>query len=245
MIVVLLLLAIVLITRNSINYIKKSKETKAEDSLNNAESNSIQGVIEETANNISKVLKRVGKIQENTIHGLIKEDFPTLKKAKNDVNKLETEIEDLQNNIFYFIKNLHESSVSASAFYMDVIKTLQDIAQSVSFISKISYKHIHNNHKGLKLNQANELKEIELKLNEMSLKIRTLFDSHSFKQIPYLIEELETFLTEVTAYTQKQVERTRTTESSPKNTTLYFSILLEIEDLIKAKINLLELYTKM
>ncbi|MFA5296705.1 MAG: inorganic phosphate transporter, partial [Lutibacter sp.] len=245
MIGVLLLLSIVLITRNSLNYIKKSKETKAEDSLNNAESDSIYGVVEETANNISKVLKRVNKIQENTINGLINEDLPTLKKAKNTVGKLETEIEDLQNNIFYFIKNLNESSVSASSFYIEVIKILQDIAQSVGFVSKISYKHIHNNHKGLKVSQANELKEIELKLNEMFLKTRAVFDSRTFGQIPYLIAELETLLTKVNTYTQKQVERTRTTESSPKNTTLYFSILLEIEDLINAKINLLGLFTKM
>ncbi len=78
----------------------------------------------------------------------------------------------------------------------------------------------------------------------MFAKTRLVFEAHSFNQIPYLIDELENLLTEVGEYTQKQVERTRTTESSPKNTTLYFSILLEFEDLLKAKINLLELYTK-
>lgn len=41
---------------------------------------------------------------------------------------------------------------------------------------------------------------------------------------------------------QKQVERTRTEESSPKNTTLYFSILLETKDLLNATMNLLEEY---
>ena len=78
----------------------------------------------------------------------------------------------------------------------------------------------------------------------MFLKTCAVFDSNTFNKIPYLVAELENLLTEVTIYTQKQVERTRTTESSPKNTTLYFSILLEIEDLLKAKINLLELFTK-
>jgi len=41
---------------------------------------------------------------------------------------------------------------------------------------------------------------------------------------------------------QKQVARTRTEESSPKNTTLYFSLLLETKDLMTATMNLLELY---
>jgi len=40
----------------------------------------------------------------------------------------------------------------------------------------------------------------------------------------------------------QQVSRTRTEESSPKNTTLYFSLLLESKDLITAMMNLLEQY---
>ncbi|MFD1292826.1 inorganic phosphate transporter [Lutibacter holmesii] len=243
MIAILLLIAVVLLIRNSLNHLKKTKEIKAEDSLSNAESKSVKGVIEESADNISKVLKRVSKINENTINGLIKENLSTLKKAKNTVVKLENEIEDLQNNIFYFIKNLDESSISASKFYIDVIGDLQDIAQSVSFISKVSHKHINNNHKGLKVNQAKELKEIDEKLNHLFGKIRTIFDERAFDKIEALIEEKQGLLNDVSAYAQKQVERTRTTESSPKNTTLYFSILLETEDLIKATMDLLELYS--
>jgi len=242
MIAILLLIAVFLLVRNSLKHIKKSKETQAEDSLNRTESKSVKGVIEESADNISKVLKRVSKINENTINGLINEDLPTLKKAKHAVGKLESEIEDLQNNIFYFIKNLDETSVSASTFYIDVIGDLQDIAQSVGFISKVSHKHIQNNHKGLKTNQAKELKEIDEKLSHLFGKIRNIFDDRSFNKITSLLEEKQELLTIVSTYAQKQVERTRTTESSPKNTTLYFSILLETEDLIKATMDLLELY---
>lgn len=242
MIAILLLMAFVLLVRNSINHLKKSKETKAEDSLNRSESKSVKGVIEESADNISKVLKRVSKINENTINGLINQDLPTLKKAKNTVGKLESEIEDLQNNIFYFIKNLDESSVGASTFYINVVGDLQDIAQSVGFISKVSHKHIHNNHKGLKPSQAKELKDIAEKLNHLFAEIRIIFDDRSFNKIASLIEEKKNLLKQVSINAQKQVERTRTTESSPKNTTLYFSILLETEDLIKATMDLLELY---
>lgn len=242
MIAVLLFLAILLLARNSINHVKKSKETKAEDSLNRSESKSVQGVIEESADNISKVLKRVGKINENAINGLINQDLSILKKNKKAVVKLESEIEDLQNNIFYFIKNLDDTSVSASTFYIDVIGDLQDIAQSVGFISKVSHKHINNNHNALKKNQSKELKEIDKKLSGLFTKIQAAFDLRAFDQIPALIEDKKDLLKDVSIYAQKQVERTRTTESSPKNTTLYFSVLLETEDLIKATMSLLELY---
>ena len=41
---------------------------------------------------------------------------------------------------------------------------------------------------------------------------------------------------------EKQIARTRTEESSPKNTTLYFNLLLETKDLVTALMNLMEEY---
>jgi hypothetical protein len=73
--------------------------------------------------------------------------------------------------------------------------------------------------------------------------IREVFDSRTFdKIIPGIIEGKQALLLNVEESIQKQVERTRTEESSPKNTTLYFSILLETKDLILANMNILNLY---
>ncbi len=243
MIAVLLLLAILLLARNYINHNKKSKAVKAEDSLNKSESNSIQGVIEESADNISKALKRVSKINNNTINGLIEQDLDALKKAKAMVVKLENEIEELQNDIFYFIKDLDDSYLGASKFYIDVIGSIQDVAQSSSLIAKVSHKHVNNNHKDLKKKQAEELLDINERLVHLFEEIRAVFDSRTFDRIvPGIIEEKQTLLDRVQDSIQRQVERTRTEESSPKNTTLYFSILLETKDLIKANMNILNLY---
>jgi phosphate/sulfate permease len=243
MIAVLLALAIFLLAKNYISHKKKARESKAEDSLTKAESESIQGVIEESADNISKALKRVSKINEVTIKALINQDLIGLKKAKGTVTKLESEIEDLQSDIFYFIKNLDDSYVGASKFYIDVIGSIQDVAQSSSLIAKVSHKHVNNNHKSLKKKQAAELLEINNKLIHLLDQIREVFDSRTFDRIvPTIIDEKLVLLNSVEESIQHQVERTRTEESSPKNTTLYFSILLETKDLIKANINILNLY---
>jgi len=133
--------------------------------------------------------------------------------------------------------------LGASKFYIDVIGSLQDMAQSASFMAKISHKHVNNHHKELKAKQAEELIEINEKLALLFGKIRDIFDSRSFEQIiPKLMEEKLALLEDVRNSIQHQVERTRTIESSPKNATLYFSFLLETKDLIKASMNILELY---
>jgi phosphate/sulfate permease len=244
MIAIFLLLAILLLVRNYVKHIGKSREARAEDSLSKAESSSIHGVIEESADNVSKALKRVGKIYSSTINGLVEQDVDRLKKARQTVIKLETEIEDLQNDIFYFIKDLDDSYLGASKFYIDTIGSLQDIAQSSSLIAKVSFKHVNNHHKKLKKRESDELLQITSTLESLLGRISKIFDSRDFRKIvPEIIEEKQELMSEVQSAIQKQVERTREKEStSPKNTTLYFIILIETKDLIQACIEVLNLY---
>ncbi|WP_191858225.1 inorganic phosphate transporter [Hanstruepera ponticola] len=242
MVPVLLLLATILLVRNYISHNKKVKETKAEDKLQKAESSSVQGVIHESAQNIANVVKRGNKIYTNAINGLSKQDLPLLKKNKKQVEKLSNEIDDLRDNIFYFIKNLDESSVGASNFYINILGYLQDMAQSLEYISKVSHKHINNNHKKLKFNQIKELKQVDESLEQFFIDTKAAFDSRSFELIGDILKNKKEIFSLVNEKIQKQVERTRTEESSPKNTTLYFSVLLETKDLLTATMNLLEEY---
>lgn len=243
-IAILLFLAVLLLMRNYVNHKKRSKEIREEDSLRKAEGSSIQGVIEESANNISAVVKRTNKIYTNTINGLAKQDLSLLKKNKKQGLKLSSEIDDLRDNIFYFIKNLDEGSVGASNFYITLLGYLQDMAQSLEYIGKVSHKHVNNNHKKLKYNQIKELKEIDIKLEGIFDQTRKAFDDRSFEQIGLILQGKQELFDMVSEKIEKQVARTRSEESSPKNTTLYFTMLLETKDLITANMDLLELYYK-
>lgn len=239
---ILLVVAFGLLIRSSISYNKKVKETKAEDYLNKTESSSVQGVIHESANNIANVIKRGNRIYTNAINGLALQDLSLLKKNKKQVRKLSEEVQDLRDNIFYFIKNLDDSSVGASNFYINILGYLQDMTESLEYISKVSHKHVHNNHKKLKFSQIKELKEVDERFERLFNNSRIAFESHSFEEIGIILGRKNEIVSLVTHKIQKQVERTRTEESSPKNTTLYFSILVETKDLLTATMNLLEEY---
>ena len=242
MLAILLSLASFLLIRNYVLHKRKSKVAKEEDSLQKAESSSVQGVIHESADNIANVVKRGNRIYTNAINGLAKQDLAMLKKNKKNIVKLSTEIDELRDNIFYFIKNLDESSLGASDFYINILGYLQDMAQSLEYISKVSHKHINNNHKKLKFNQIKELKQVDEALETLFNKTKQAFDSRSFEEIGGVLANKEAIFQLVRQKIQTQVERTRTEESSPKNTTLYFSLLLETKDLLNATMNLLGEY---
>ncbi len=241
-IAILLLLAIGLLVRNYISHKNKTTAKADKSGLKKSESKTVQGIIAESADNISNVVSRSNKIFSDVLTGLSKQDKKKLKKSKKGVAKLEAEIEDLRDHIFFFIKSLDETSVRGSSFYITILGYLTDIAQSLEYISKKSYKHVNNNHKPLRYNQITDLKEIDDTLSVLLGRIDHIFTEKKFEEISVIVASKDDILNSISDKIEKQVSRTRTEESSPKNTTLYFNILLETKELMHAIMNLMEEY---
>jgi len=241
MIPVLLLLTIILLARNFIAH--KNKTTKVNPKqLKKSESSTVQGIISESADNIVNVISRTDKIYANFLKGLSTQNSDLLKKSKKGVAKLDSEIEELRDNIFFLIKNLDETSVRGSNFYISILANLTDIAQSLDFISKKSYKHVNNQHQKLKFNQFKDLQEIEDRFKILYKEIIDIFVSRKFERISFIIAQKEELVMFISEKINAQINRTRTEESSPKNTTLYFNILLETKDLLNSIMSLMDEY---
>jgi phosphate/sulfate permease len=241
MIPVLLLLTVILLARNFLKH--KSKEIQiSRKELKMSESRTVQGIISESADNIVNVISRAKKIYAGILKGLSAQDVTLLKKRKKGVAKLDSEIEDLRDNIFFLIKNLDETSVRGSSFYISILAYLTDIAQSVEFISKKSYKHVNNQHEKLKFNQFKDLMEIDDRLNLMYSEITEIFNAKKFERIYIVLAQKQEIISFISKKIEAQIDRTRLEESSPKNTTLYFNILLETKDLVNSTMNLMDEY---
>ncbi|MEJ4089599.1 inorganic phosphate transporter [Galbibacter orientalis] len=240
--VVLLIIAVLLITRSFLSYKKKEKEKEAAIQIDRTSLITINEIISDSSDNISKVIRRISKVYGEVVDNLGLQDLNKLKKSKKQLSKLEDEVDTLKSDIFYFIKSLDESSVDASKFYILTLDYLQDMVQSISYITKNSYSHVNNNHKNLKFNQIRDLKRIDERLEVLFERIKVDLDGNTFEDIGFIIEDKKELLDNVSALIQKQIDRIRSTETSPKNTKLYFSLLLETKDLITATINLLTLF---
>ncbi len=243
MIAVLLLITVLILVRNYISHKKKGNGTLLQDGLKKTESKTVQGIIQESADNISNVVSRTNKIYSNMLAGLAKEDLSKLKKGRKGVEKLNNEVDELRDDIFYFIKNLDETSVRGSNFYIIILGYLQDVAQSLSFIANASYKHVNNNHKGLRFNQIKDLQEIDKSFELLLNDIEAVFTSREFEKLGDIINNKQRAQDDLSVKIASQITRTRTEDDdSPKNTALYFSLLLETKDLVAAIMNLIEEY---
>ena len=243
MIPILLLITISLLVRNYLSHKKKSITSTDSNSLKKTESKTVQGIIQESADQISNVVSRTNKIYSNMLSGLAKEDLSKLKKSRKGVEKLNKEVDALRDNIFYFIKNLDETSVRGSNFYIIILGYLQDVGQSLEFLAKASYKHINNNHKALRFNQIKDLQDIDKSFEVLLNDIETIFNSREFEKLGAILNSKQRAQDDLAIKIASQITRTRSEDdNSPKNTALYFSLLLETKDLVAAIMNLIEEY---
>ena len=241
-IAVLLLLAAILVVRNYLSHLKKSNAQSDHNSLKKSASQTVQGIIVESADNVAKSMYRSSKIFNGVVEGLANQDSNALKKMRKSVSKFEDEVETLRNHLFYFIKNLDDTSVRGSNFYIMVLANLTDVVQSLEFIAKKSYKHIDNNHSSLSKGQIKDLKEIQTELSSVVSGIEQAFVNKEFGDLGKCLEQETGILNIISEKIDIQILRTRKDEVSPKNTTLYFNLLLETKDLVKSIMKLVDEY---
>ena len=241
-IAILLLIALVLITRNYLTHKKKLNIQFDHSSLKKSESHTVQGIIEESADNVAKSMYRTSKTFEAVLQGLETQDDTHLRKIRKKITKFEDEVEALRNHLFYFIKNLDDTSVRGSNFYIMVLANLTDIVQSLEFLAKKSFKHVDNNHSQLSEGQMSDLKEIQSSFSDLLLTIEKTFLNKEFGDLGNSIEQGGLLLDLIKSKIDSQIARTRKEAISPKNTTLCFNLLLESKDLVKAVLKLVDEY---
>ncbi|WBL21990.1 MULTISPECIES: inorganic phosphate transporter [unclassified Zunongwangia] len=239
---VLIILAVVLVVRSGIMHSRKSKEEKKNKRYNRTDIITINEITTETSENISSVIHGINRMYTKTVDNLGYHDLGKLKKNNKAIGKLEEEVDDLKGNIFYFIKSLDDDSVEASKFYILILDYLQDMTQSIAFITRNSYNHVHNNHKNLKFNQIRDLKKVDDRMQVLFDDIEHTFNNHEFGKIDQILTDKQELLDYVSDLIQKQINRIRTSETSPRNTKLYFGLLLETRDLITSTMSLLQLF---
>ena len=241
---ILVVVVVFVLTKNYFAHKNRRKIEIEEEKLDIVESKSIKGVIFESSKNISNFSGRANKLILKILEGIGSKDLNVLKENKDLVKKLKNDLERVGDDIFYFVKNLDETSTEiTSKFHMNVLEELENITDSISSLSSLTHKHINNNHRGLTFNQIRELKELEDELDEFFTRIVKTFKAKNYSEISEIFEVKEKLVSSLELKIKSQISRTRKDESSPRNTRLYFEILNKIKTIITHYVQILELYS--
>lgn len=199
-----------------------------------------QNLFEKCLISISMVLKTVSTTYQNSISNLIKEDRKKLHKNLTEVNKLNEKTKLLKNNVSNVITRLPEDDVEAGHYYVQAIDYLREITHCMNFITKPSYEHIDNNHKGLLKQQSSELKKLSDDIGEFFNFVQFVIKEHKYNDIDEIIKRQQFILDEIVVLKKNHLKRVKNMEAGTKNTMLYFEILAETKNLILFTVNMLK-----
>jgi Na+/phosphate symporter len=213
-------------------------EFEAEDALSEEKSTEI--LIFESLKNINKVIGYINKLYANTIEGLEKYDIELLRKNDKDVKKLYKQGNKLKDKLFHIVKSNKGRDIVISNNYIKLLDKIQDLIQSMHFISKMSKEYVDNTHSELKPDQIKDLEKIRNVLvrlmNEMQIALANR-DLARLKKL-YKTSDLDCTIEEAI---NNQVMRIQKDESSPKNSRMYLSLLLETKDIEESLTKLLRI----
>ena len=234
-----------LVVRNAIAYRKKQRKEKEAQKkrFNKEDLITISGIMKLSSQNIAGAVQTIDELYREVIDNLAVENHKGLKACKKRAKSLTSDIEDLKSDIYYFIRSIDDSSVTSSKFYILILDYLHNMSNSISFIADTSYTHVDNNHKKLKYNHIRNLKNISEQMQRQFQKILEILNVSMYSNsTTQLIKDVGAIKDEISEFIEKQIRDIRTTESSPKNTKLYFSLLLETRVLTRSIINLMTLF---
>ncbi len=230
------------LVRSGIKHSKRIKSQKQQKKFNRSDIITINDITSESSHNITSIIYGINIRFVELVNNIGYHDIGKLKKTYKELPELEEEIDDLKDNIFYYIKSLEDDTVEASKFYILTLDYLQEMVQSLAYLIRTSHKYVNNNHRNLKFNQIRELKAISRDLGGIFAHLKIVFDKNEFDDIELIIQQMKELKALVSDLIQKQIERIRTTDMGQQNTKFYFGLLLETKDLITAGISLLTLF---
>ena len=211
-----------------------------EDDENLGEQKSTELLIAGSLKNIAKVVGYMNKLYANTIDGLKAYDLDILKANDKNVKKLYKQGNKLKDKLFYIVKSYKGNDIIISNNYIKMLDKIQDLIQSMHFISKSVKEYVDNTHSPLSDSQKADLEKLR---EVMVSRVNELQSGLVNKDYNKLKALHNSFLisTSIEEAINNQVIRIQNDESTAKNSRMYLSLLMETKDIEESLRKLLKI----
>lgn len=238
----LIVLALLLFQNARSHNRKAAEQAEKKLKLEKEDIRSVQQVTEASANQISEVISKADSFYNEVIESLILTDLTSLSTNKKLIKKLNKDLNSTNDNMYNFIRNLDDNSAKSSRYYIISLGYLQDIIESLYTITNNAHNHIDNNHKPLRSSRVDDLRFVTKQLSQWYAEIVKMYNSLEFANIDSVMKQRDELQSNINKLMDMQIDDIRTTDASPRNTRLYFSILLETDKMISSAFKLLRLH---
>ncbi len=243
-IVGLLALAVFLIIRTYIYHRNKRKEIEAEEAKfapRTAKLNK-EAIILSTLEDLRNSLVDAKKTFENLIDGVSEEDRKLLNKSKKRSKKLYKAHDSFKAQLYATLNQIEAQDVDAARTYVHIFHLKQDMLQSLDLLAEQATQHVENAHNPLKPQQIAALQHLKEAVGQY---MQDTIDKLPVKdEVVYqrALQEKRELLAEIEKAIVNQVQGIKEKHFNSRNSQLFFTLLLEIKDIVAITARFIKVY---
>lgn len=243
-IVGLLALAVLLIIRTYIYHNNRRKEREAEEAKweSNTASLNKEAIILSTLDDVSTSLEAAKKTFENLIDGVSEEDRKLLNKSKKRSKKLYKAHDSFKAQLYATLNQIEAQDIDAARTYVHIFHLKQDMLQSLDLLAEQATQHVENAHNPLKPQQIAALQHLKEAVGQY---MQDTIDKLPVKdEVVYqrALQEKRELLAEIEKAIVDQVQGIKEKHFNSRNSQLFFTLLLEIKDIVAITARFIKVY---
>ncbi len=232
---VLIMLAVLILLK--LKKIHKKKEANKKRNIESLSEIQDLDVTKRCSSVISKSFNSFSDLYVETINGLIVEDRKILKTAMQATIELNNQIKSLKDNVNITVKQMDESSVESSHYFVQVLDYVREAAHCLNYIASPVFEHINNNHTGIIDEQKQELIGLSSDVKVLLGLMVRIIENNEFDNIQQVVEGENVLIEKIDALRIRQIKRIKYEKAKTRNSMLYLGLLHETKSLILNAVN--------
>lgn len=197
-------------------------------------------IAKKCTHNVCEVIENAKTYFAETIDGIEKDDRYGLRQTAVKVQELNTEAKSMKDNVDQILKELQESDIETSHYYVQVLDYIREVAHGMEYFTNPAYEHYRNGHKELHFAQKEELQQIKRLMNSYLSLIVEIIKEGEFGKISEAVESQQALIDLLNECRKHQIKRIRKDVNKTRNSMLYLSLVHETKSLTLYFMNLLK-----
>ncbi len=186
-----------------------------------------EDIFENRTENISKQLTTTCKTIEATLKDFEAQDRKALKKDLKQAVEIKRASKDAKHNIFKIVQTLKEDYLNAAQYYVQLVDSQREMANSVSSLCEKLYDHVDNNHEIFDEKQFEEIHELTDRLLDYNNDCISTIKNKKVNNIDKLRSTRNDVIIKIEEAKRKELQQIQKKNTEILSSDLYLDILAE------------------